>query len=90
MKKIHKIMSWVLLNINNIEKTLNRLIKKREDSNKIRNERRDIATNTTKMHRICYSLNVNEMFTTSSGFEHLVPSWGWGLVERNRTMRLCV
>jgi hypothetical protein len=27
-EKIHKIMSWVLLNINNIEKTLNRLIKK--------------------------------------------------------------
>ena len=55
MQKINESKSWFLEKINNIDKTLTRLIKKtrkRTQVNKIRNERVEITTNTKEIQRI--------------------------------------
>ena len=52
--KINKTKSWFFENINKIDKTLSRLIKKREKNqvNKIRNENGEITTDNTEIQRI--------------------------------------
>ena len=52
--KINGTESWLFEMISKIDKPLVRLIKKRERTqiSKIRNEKRDVTTNTTKIQRI--------------------------------------
>ena len=52
--KINKTKSWFFDKINKIDKTLARLIKKKERTqiNKIRNEKVEVTTDTTEMQRI--------------------------------------
>ena len=60
MQKIIEIKSLFFEKINKIDKPLTRLIrKKREDPNKIRNERGRITTDTKEIQRIvrkCYAI----------------------------------
>ena len=53
--KISKIKSWFFEKINNIDKTLARLIKKKREKtqiNKIKNEEREITPDTAEIQRI--------------------------------------
>ena len=52
--KINKTKSWFFENINKIDKTLSRLIKKREKNqvNKIRNEKGEVTTDNEEIQRI--------------------------------------
>lgn len=53
IEKINETKSWLLEKINKIVKSLARFTKKkREDENKVRNEREDVATDVTKIQRI--------------------------------------
>ena len=56
--KINKTKSWFFENINKIDKTLSRLIKKREKNqvNKIRNEKGEVTTDTAEIQRIMKQL----------------------------------
>ena len=53
--KINKTKSWFFEKINKIDKPLARLIKKKRESNqinKIRNEKGEVTTDSTKIQRI--------------------------------------
>ena len=53
--KINKTKSWFLEKINKMDKPLTRLIKKKRERtqiNKIRNEKGEVTTDTTKIQRI--------------------------------------
>ena len=53
--KINKIKSWFFEKINKIDKPLARLIKKKREKtqiSKIRNEKGDVTTENTEIHRI--------------------------------------
>ena len=52
--KINKTKSWFFENINKIDKTLSRLIKKREKNqvNKIRNEKGEVTADNVEIQRI--------------------------------------
>ena len=53
--KINKTKGWFFENINKIDKPLARLIKKKRERNqinKIRNEKGEIATDNAEIHRI--------------------------------------
>ena len=55
ISKINKAKSWFFEKINNIDKPLARLIKKKREKNqinKIRNENGEITTDNTKIQRI--------------------------------------
>ena len=55
IQKINESKSWFFEKINKVDKPLSRLIKKnreRTQINKIRNERREIITDTTEIQRI--------------------------------------
>ena len=53
--KINKIKSWVFEKINKIDKPLARILKKKRERtqiNRIRNEKREVTTDTAEMQRI--------------------------------------
>jgi len=66
--KINKAKSWFFEKINNIDKPLDRLIKKQREKNqinKIRNENGEITTDNTEIQRVlrdsCQQLYANKM-----------------------------
>ena len=50
--KINKTKSWFFENINRIDKPLARLIKKKREKNKIRNEKGEVTRDNAEIQRI--------------------------------------
>ena len=52
-EKVNKIKGWFFERINKMDKPLARLTKKKENSNKIRNEKGNITTDTAEIQKNC-------------------------------------